>query len=275
MAGCGGQCSFVVAYFLIISSAIIGLFAVLAALYFFARSREVSRMFLGIAVSTGVGLASLLVLNYLTTGAPAYVAPNVWWPIVDLRRLNDEGMLFDFVNIAVIRARGAVEGSALADDFNFIEYVRNVFRFDVLEVLIGAALIGGLACMIYQDIVRRRSADSVVRISAANREAGGVVAAFLAATVVFTFTVGMLESVSYVRISSFVFPLMIAIAAIAGQIITTSVGRSRRSPYPCRKCCPDPADVCAAGASIRTTHEDSARSNTQRASFCWRTLQYI
>ena len=56
-------------------------------------------------------------LNFLTTGAPADVAPQALWPMVDLRRLNAEGMLFDFVNIAVIRARGVVDGSALADDF--------------------------------------------------------------------------------------------------------------------------------------------------------------
>jgi hypothetical protein len=221
-------CAFVVAYILLVSPLIVGLFAVLAALYFFARSREVSRMFLGIAVSTGVGLASLLVLNYLTTGAPADIAPNIWWPIVDLHRLNDEGVLFDFVNIAVIRARGAVEGSALADDFNLIEYARNVFRFDILGILIGAALIGGLARMIYRDVLRRRSADNVVTIDAPSLQAVSVVAAFFAATAVFAFTAGMLESVSYVRISSFALPLMIAISAIAGQIITVSVGRSRR-----------------------------------------------
>ena len=221
-------CAFVVAYVLLVSPLIVGLFAVLAALYFFARSREVSRMFLGIAVSTGVGLASLLVLNYLTTGAPADVAPQVLWPIVDLRRLNDEGMLFDFVNIAVMRARGAVEGSALADDFDLIEYVRNVFRFDILGVLIGAALVGGLACMIYRDVRRRRSTDNVVTIDAPSRQAGSVIAAFFAATAVFAFTAGMLESVSSVRISSFVLPLMIAISAIVGQIVTVSVGRSRR-----------------------------------------------
>src|SRR5258707_789702 len=150
-------------------------------------------MFLGIATATGVGLAFLLALNYLTTGAPADVAPNVWWPIVDLRRLNDEGMLFDFVNIAVIRARGAVEGSALAEDFNLVEYVRNVFRFDILGILIGAALVGGLAWMIHRDVLRRRSADDVVTIGALNREAAGVVAVFFAATAVFTFTAGMLE----------------------------------------------------------------------------------
>jgi hypothetical protein len=225
-------CAFVVAYILLVSPLIVGLFAVLAALYFFARSRKVSRMFLGIAASAAVGLASLLVLNYLTTGAPADVAPDIWWPIVDLRRLNDEGMLFDFVNIAVIRARGAVEGSALADDFNLIEYVRNVFRFDILGVLIGAALIGGLACMIYRDVLRRRSADDVVTIDAPSLQAGSVVAAFFAATAVFTFTAGMLESVSWVRISSFVLPLMIAISAIAGQVVTVSVGRSRRVRIP-------------------------------------------
>lgn len=107
-------CAFVVAYVLIVSPLIVGLFALFAALYFRAGSREVSGMFLGVAVAAGVGLASLLLLNYVTTGVPADVAPNVLWPIVDLRRLNDEGMLFDFVNIAAIRAKGAVEGSALA-----------------------------------------------------------------------------------------------------------------------------------------------------------------
>jgi hypothetical protein len=221
-------CAFVVAYILIVSPVIIGLFAVFAALYFFSN-REVSRSFLGIAASTGVGLASLLVLNYLTTGAPADVAPDVWWPIVDLRRLNDEGMLFDFVNVAVIRARGAVEGSALTDNFNLIEYVQNVARLDILGILIVAALIGGLAWMIYRDVLRRRSADDVVAISAPNLEAAGVVAAFFSATAVFTFTAGMLESISYVRISSFLFPLMIAIAAIVGQIITVSTRWSWRS----------------------------------------------
>jgi hypothetical protein len=185
-------------------------------------------MFLGIAVLAGVGLTSLLVLNYLTTGAPSDVAPNIWWPIVDLHRLNDGGMLFDFVNIAVVRARGAVEGSALTDNFELIEYVRNVFRFDILGVLIGAALVGQLAFMTYRDAALRRSADNVIAIDETSRQAGIVIAAFFAATTVFTFTAGLLESVSYVRISSFVFPLMIAISAIAGQIITVSVGRSRR-----------------------------------------------
>ncbi len=222
-------CAFVVAYILLVSPLIIGLFAALAALYFFfAKSREISWMFLGIATSAGVGLASLLVLNYLTTGLPADVAANIWWPIVDLRRLNDAGMLFDFVNIAVMRARGAVEGSALTDSFDIFEYVRNAFRFDLLGVLVGAALVGQLAFMIYRDAVLRRSADNAGTIDASSRQAGIVVAAFFAATAAFTFTVGMLESVSYVRISSFVLPLMIAISAIVGQIITGSVERSPR-----------------------------------------------
>ena len=222
-------CAFVVAYVLLVSPLIVGLFAVLAALYFLVKSRQVSWMFLGIAVSTGVGLVSLLLLNYLTTGVPADVAPNVWWPIVDLRRLGDEGMLFDFVNIAAVRARGAVDGSVLTDDFSFITYVGNVFRLDVLGILIGAALLGWLASMIARDVLFRGSADKVGTIDEPTRQAGGVIAAFFLATAAFTFTAGMLESISYVRISSFVLPLMIAIAAIAGQIITASIGPLLRS----------------------------------------------
>jgi hypothetical protein len=222
-------CAFVVASVLLVSPLIVGLFAVLVALYFFITNRDVSRMFLGIAVSTGVGLASLLVLNYLTTGAPTDIASNISWPILDLRRLNDEGMLFDFVNIAVMRARGAVEGSALADGFDFYEYARNVFRFDILGVLIGAALTGGLACMIYRDVLRRRGAENIVAIDAPSRQAVSVVAAFLVATAGFAFTAGMLESVSSVRITSFALPLMIAISAIAGQHVAVAFGRSPRA----------------------------------------------
>lgn len=221
-------CAFVVAYILLVSPLIAGLFAVLAALYFFARHRELSWMFLGIAVSTGVGLASLLVLNFLTTGAPADVAPQALWPMVDLRRLNAEGMLFDFVNIAVIRARGVVDGSALADEFDLVEYVSNVFRFDVLGLLIVAALVCALACMIVRDVRRRRVSGDVGMADAASGRARAVVAAFLLAAAAFAFTAGLLESVSFVRISSFVFPLMIAIAAIVGQVATVALGRSER-----------------------------------------------
>ena len=217
-------CAFVLAYVLLVSPLIVGLFAVLAALYFFAKSRQASWMFLGVAVSTGVGLVSLLLLNYLTTGTPSDVAPNVWWPIVDLRRLGDEGMLFDFVNIAAVRARGAVDGSVLTGDFSLIEYVVNVFRFDILGILIGTALLGWLASMLARDVLFRGSADKVGTIDEPTRQAGGVIAAFFLATAAFTFTAGMLESISYVRISSFALPLMIALAAIAGQIITASMG---------------------------------------------------
>lgn len=221
-------CAFIVAYVLLVSPLIVGLFGVLAALFFFARRRELSWLFLGIAVSTGAGLASLLVLNYLTTGAPADVAPQALWPVVDLRRLHAEGMLFDFVNIAVIRARGVVDGSALADDFNLIDYVANVFRFDVLGLLIIAALIGALACMISRDVRRRRASGDVGMMDAADRRAGGVIAAFVLATVAFAFTAGLLESVSFVRISSFVLPVVIALAAIVGQRVTVSFGRSEQ-----------------------------------------------
>ena len=261
-------CAFVVAYVLLVSPLIVGLFAVLAALYFFARSREVSRMFLGIAVSAGVGLASLLVLNYLTTGAPADVAPNIWWPIVDLRRLNDEGMLFDFVNIAVMRARGAVEGSALADDFDLIEYVGNVFRFDILGVLIGAALMGWLACMIYRDVLRRRPTDNVATIDAPSRQA-------------VQRHCGVLRGDRGVRVhrrdAGVCFMRADQLVRIAAHDRHFGDRRPDRyrlrrtvaaGSYPCSDGCPDPADVGAVGAGIRATQDDAARRRAQRASFC-------
>jgi len=221
-------CAFALAYVLLVSPLIVGLFATFAGLYFLPRSRELARMFLGIAAMAGLGLGSLLLLNYLTTGAPADLAPQALWPIVDLRRLNDEGMLFDFVNIAIVRARGAVDGSALTDDFELIEYVRNVFRIDILGFLVGAALVGVLACMIRRDVLRRRRVGNADVVDDVSRRAGGVIAAFFLATVAFGSSLGLLESISFVRISSFVFPLVIAIAAIVGQVVSLSFGPTGR-----------------------------------------------
>ena len=132
-------------------------------------------------------------------------------------------------------------------------YVGNVFRLDMLGILISAALVGWLACMIYRDVRRHRSSD-VATIDAPSRQAGSVIAAFFTATAVFTFTAGMLETVSWVRISSFWYlPLMIAISAIVDQIVTVSVEARAAGESPCSNGCSDPADVRAVGAGIQAT----------------------
>src|SRR5882762_11679921 len=98
-------CCFVVAYLLIISSAVVGLFCVLAATGFFIVDRSVAKAFFGLAVVAGLGLVSVLALNYLTTGMPSDIGVNTWWPIIDFQRLSDDGTLFDVVNTAFRRSQ--------------------------------------------------------------------------------------------------------------------------------------------------------------------------
>ena len=98
-------CCFIVAYLLIVSSAIVGLFCLLAATSFFFVDRSVAKAFFGLAVAAGLGLVSVLALNYLTTGMPSDIGVNSWWPIIDFQRLNDEGTLFDVVNTAFRRSQ--------------------------------------------------------------------------------------------------------------------------------------------------------------------------
>ena len=98
-------CCFVVTYLVIISSAIVGLFCLLMALGYFRVDRDNAKAFFGLAVSAGLGLVSVLVLNYLTTGMPSDIGLNTWWPIIDFNRLNEAGTLFDLTNGAFRRAQ--------------------------------------------------------------------------------------------------------------------------------------------------------------------------
>jgi hypothetical protein len=213
---------FVVTYLMIISSAIVGLFCLLAALGCVAIERESAKAFFGLAVAAGLGLASLLVLNYLTTGIPSDIGLNSWWPIIDFHRLNEAGTLFDLTNGAFRRAQAVATGVSFAG-FDMLEFINNAGRFDVAGSLIYAVLAGGLIWAASRLILHYRFPDYSVRLAASNVAACGVVLAFLIAIALFTVTVGASEPVSYVRLSSFVLPLMLAVTAIVWQVTIVSV----------------------------------------------------
>jgi hypothetical protein len=215
-------CSFVVAYFLIISSAIVGLFSLLATVGFFFRQRGSAIAFFGLAVAAGLGLVSVFMLNYLTTGMPSDIAINVWWPIVDFRRLNEAGTLFDVTNTAFRRAEVVARGVSFSD-FDLLDFVWNAARFDILGSLMWGAVIGTALWAAASLALRGRLARFALPIGPANIAAGAVVLAYLAAVALFTVVVGASEPISYVRASSFALPLMVAVAAIVWQLATVSV----------------------------------------------------
>ncbi len=216
-------CSFIVAYFLIISSAIVGLFALLAAGGFaLYRQRATAIAFFGLAVAAGLGLVSVLLLNFLTTGIPSDIALNVWWPIIDFRWLDEAGTLFDVTNTAFRRAEAVARGVSFSD-FDLLDFIRNAGHFDVLGSLMWAALIG-LALWIASRVALRVGGGRLaVPLDSPNVAAAGVVLAYLAAVALFTVTVGTTEPISYVRASSFALALMVAVACIAWQLAIVSV----------------------------------------------------
>jgi hypothetical protein len=215
-------CSFVVAYFLIISSAIVGLFTLLATVGFFFRRRDSAIAFFGLAVAAGLGLVSVFMLNYLTTGMPSDIAINAWWPIIDFRRLDEAGTLFDVTNTAFRRAEAVARGVSFRD-FDLLDFVRNAGRFDILGSLMWGAVIGAALWVAASLTLRSRLARFALPIGSANVAAGTVVLAYLAAVALFTLAVGASEPISYVRTSSFALPLMVAVAAIVWQLATVSV----------------------------------------------------
>jgi hypothetical protein len=214
-------CCFVVAYLLIISSAVVGLFCLLAATGFFIVDRSVAKAFFGLAVVAGLGLVSVLALNYLTTGMPSDIGVNTWWPIIDFQRLSDDGTLFDVVNTAFRRSQ-PVDSPLSFFGPDMAEFVTNVSRFDLLGIFMWGALAGVVVWLAGRAVFPLRFASYDVGIGASNIVACCILLAFLASIAIFTFTAGAMEPVSYVRISSFSLPLMVAVAAVVWQIAILS-----------------------------------------------------
>ncbi|WP_421999498.1 hypothetical protein [Reyranella sp.] len=209
-------CAVIAPYLLVISAAIVGLFAVVATVVFFFLDRASARSFFGLAVAAGCGLASVLVLNYVTTSIPSDIGLEIWWPIIDFHALDKAGILYDIVNAAYRRTDAVARGVSFRG-FDMLDFVRNASRLDILATFAWGGLAGLAAWLVGRAVLRRRATADATAADASNRVAGALVLAFVASIGAVTITVGASEPVSYVRASSFMLPLTIALAAIAWQ----------------------------------------------------------
>lgn len=216
-------CSLVVPFVMITSAGQIGLFALLAALAFLAVRHPAARSFGAVFLASGIGLALLLVINYVTTGIPADVAGPLWWPIVDLRRLADDGTLYDFGWNALVRARASADGTLLPKGLDIPEFLANLLRLEILAPLIVYSATGILVAVIGAAILKSRRPGSIVGVAATDMAAGGVILIFGLTIGLFTIAAGLSEAISYVRLTSFILPFVIALAAIAWQIAIAAV----------------------------------------------------
>jgi hypothetical protein len=223
-------CAAMVTYLLVISAAIVGLFAVASAVVFFFFDRVNARNFFGLAVAAGVGLASALVLNYVTTSIPSDIGLEIWWPIIDFRRLDQAGTLYDIANGAYLRMEAVARGVSFSA-FDMLDFVRNVARLDVLTTFAYGALAGLVLWLLGQPVLRRDAPANALPRDSSNFAAGLVVLVFIASIGAFTVTAGASEPVSYVRASSFMLPLTVAMSAIVWQLALASADWRRAGRF--------------------------------------------
>ena len=221
---CGAAaCSFMVSFLLIVSAPIVGLFCVAAAALFLFIQRRLAIAFLGLAMTTGAGLVSVLLLNFVTTGIPSDIGLSVWWPIIDFRHLHDWGALYDVVNTALRRAQ-SIEGQLKLFSRETIEFIANVGRIDILGPFVCGTLLAAVVAASWR-MACRRSPDGALSLDHRAVAAFAIVLTFVGSVVVFTFAAGLTEAVSYVRITSFMLPVMIAVATMAWNLMVAATGR--------------------------------------------------
>jgi len=226
-------CTFIVAFFLAISSGLVGLFMLLAAAAFFVSGRrQDAKAFFGLSVATGLGLVTVLVLNYATTGIPLDVGINWFWPIVDLRRVNEWGPILELTSIIYGRTLYWKTRIALFSHA-MIPFGQNVFRYDTLWALFQYTLAAGvvlLAVVVIGRHTRMMRLGRMGSLSARRRELEGstvrifaLVLLFVVAIAIFTVVAGASEPVSYVRCSSFALPILIAASLLVWQMMSAVV----------------------------------------------------
>jgi len=227
-------CCFVVAFLLAISSGLVGGFMLLAAAAFRLCDRwEEAKAFFGLSVAAGIGLLTVMVLNYATTGIPLDIGINWFWPIVDLRRVNEWGPLIEVTWAAYGRSHFWQNRIGFFSEA-MIPYGQNVLRYDVLWPLFEYTLAAGLALLAAVLVGRRRTvALRLGRVGSLSFQGRGfeapavrafaLVFLFVLATALFAVVAGASEAVSYVRCSSFALPLLIAASALVWQMACAAI----------------------------------------------------
>jgi hypothetical protein len=223
---CCGLCAFAVAFVLAVSSALVGLFVLLMGIFLAARGRrDDARMFFWLGAVAAGGLAAVLVLNYVTTGLPLDSASDLFWPILDLRRLNDWGVIVDVTWNAYVRSRALSEVPSWLPE-GLLLFAKNVVRADLVlgfaACTAAGMLVWAVACAAAgRSALRSRTPDAQFVSTAVP------LAVFIVAAATFAATVGMTQPVSAVRYCSFLLPLLIAFAAVIWQGMVASAGTGR------------------------------------------------
>jgi hypothetical protein len=206
----------------------------MAAICIVSGRRESVSGLLGLGLIAGLGLVAVLALNYVTTGLPLDNGIEFFWSIIDLRRLQDWGVL-PHVVLTMAGRLGYARDALPLGSADMREFLKNVFRLDVLfpvaAVTVAAAFAAGLSARARLFLVRTdRAAPEPV--SAPSPDASSwlplaAILAFLACTLAAAAIIGRTQPISFVRYTSFVLPMAAALIAATWLVTARSLPRLR------------------------------------------------
>lgn len=232
----GALCAFTLAFITAFSAIVAGMFfGLMAAICIMVGRRQSALGLLGLGAVAGAGLIAILALNYLTTGLPLDNGLGLFWPIIDVRRLREWGVLPDVV--LTMAGRLVFAQSALPlSSVEMRDFLKNVFRVDVLFPLIAVTAAAGLATRLYAGAraVSIRSGRSAPQSFSApgmivpTYWAFGAALALMASTLCAAVLVGRTQPISFVRYTSFILPVMAALIALGWQTMARMLPRTRR-----------------------------------------------
>jgi hypothetical protein len=233
----GALCAYVLAFVTAVSALVIGLFyCILSAGFLACRRWKDAASFFWLAAIAGAGLVSVLVLNFMTTGLPLDNGLEWFWPFVDLQRVEKWGVLPEVVLIAGSRFSIAQNALPVTGE-DMREFVNNVFRFDIWQNFFGVtAGAFGIWCVYggLRNILSGRG-DPIAahfpkfRILPASVPTVGALIALLISVLCALLVIGRTQPVSFVRYTSFMLPLMIAVSIAVWQLMAISMAGAPRT----------------------------------------------
>ena len=189
------------------SGLLVGCYLLLQFLYAaLLKRRRAATVFFTLGCVTASAFASVLVINYLTTGIPMDELLTQAWPVVDLSRVERLGWLYD---VLLADFTHSYYAAGYGFSRNLVAFLVDIFRLELLAPFIfyktGVILLTAVSATL---LLIGRSGEAKCWSTA---EALFV---FVVTTFIFTIGVGQFQDISFFRYTSFTFPLLIGLAAV-------------------------------------------------------------
>ena len=207
-------CAFAVSYLEQPTPILIGFFTlIIATILLLLRCYKQSIEFVLLACAAGVGFVSNLLINYLTTGIPSDALINIFWPVVNLHKIETLGWLYPVLKhsheLAVSESQywnNIGDLPQYLGGYLHLIFVKPWFGYDQ-----GAILSFGLAAIL---CVYRKGVPACMRSSIVV-----VIAVFFAFFLIAAATLGVASAGSFYRYASFIVPFEFAAGAMVWMLI--------------------------------------------------------